>query len=73
VKGRSDFLRLTKYLKEMCTNRLYNYHQTIAQQNNSILLEYINQAYLGDIPKAVSRLALEAIASEKRHAQKALQ
>jgi len=66
VTGKSDFLRLAKALKEMCLNHEKAYLHKVAQQHQRIKLVYYNQGYLGDLPSAVSRLALDLIAEEKR-------
>jgi len=72
ITGKSDLLRVTKALREMCQNQLRNYNQAVAQQNTRIKRDYLHQEYLGDLPLAISLKALEWISLEKRHAQKAL-
>lgn len=72
VSGKCDWVRLTKSLIEMCENQARNYKQKVAAQQITVKMDYLHQAWLGDLPKAVSHLALDKITQEKRYAQKQL-
>jgi len=70
VTGKSDFFKVAKSLKEMCRNQVRNYEQKVAAQATRVKLDFLQKPYLGDLPQAVSHLALDLITIEKRFAQK---
>lgn len=72
LNSNSNFFRLVKALREMCSDHKRRMAQMIAEQEKRVRQIYLSQHYLGQLPRQVSYYALDQIAKEHRVALKAI-
>ena len=72
LNGKSDVYRLVTALSEMYTQQQKSYTKRLAFKGTRTRQEYLNRAYLGNLPLRVSYKYLELINHQYRHAKAAI-